>query len=707
MTDFTVRIAEDGRPGFAGRGQTWVHSLGFQVPVGGEWVMDDLASIAWDTLSDVDAFGSHRCWRCTCQHGGDPLFDLTLRAYPGAVRVESTLRRPLSGLRTGDAFTTPTFLVPTFEFRGDRQFLLATFGLNGAEERYPGGYWPAVVLGRGPGELPPDAFAPLVLFSGEGAVAIAPADHFLTSPLVRTTTGTARGLHGSVQGLPAGFTVGTWFVAGDDPVDALTNLGDRLLAAGGKTRPVPGDHPLLSTLGYWNAYGAYYTEFLNPVNGALLDELAASFRNRGIPARYFGLDLWYPYAKIGQAGSFRPDTRKYPQGLAKIATRTGLPYALHLSSLSERNEYGANGSDPIVYQRIAADLRREGAIAAWHDWLRTQQHVTPTLRAEPETADRWFAGMCGAFQREGLPLLLCMHTMGMALASTQEPNVIAARSHTDYLFSQRGALDQAARAGHSGFHTEQLAPSRLWRQNLLMGAVLWTLGLAPFHDLFLTGPHPGFGGDHPVEDAILRALSCGPVGIGDGPGMTDAGLIERLLLADGTIAQPDRPPFPVMETISSDVQAFWTEHRAGGPTWIYYLVLNTAPEERRFSFAPPLDGEFLVVNGFTGEPTAGIAGRLAPGRIAYFVLVPQREGIALLGLWRKFVPAPAGRIVNAEWNDGWRIELHNTSGRFVVRSAEPIHASTSDGRRIEVSPQRHEQWLCEVEEGTRELIIRR
>jgi len=53
--------------------------------------------------------------------------------------------------------------------------------------------------------------------------------------------------------------------------------------------------------------------------------------------------------------------------------------------------------------------------------------------------------------------------------------------------------------------------------------VLYALGMLPFHDLFLTRPHPGLGGDNPEEEALLRALSCGPVGIGDGPGMVHAG----------------------------------------------------------------------------------------------------------------------------------------------------------------------------------------
>jgi len=706
MNEFVARVGDDGRPALVGGDRTWVSSLGFRIPVGGEWVTDDRATIAWDTLSDVDAFGSHRCWRRTCQHGGDPFLALTLRAYPGAVRVESTLLRPLSGLRPADACDAATFLVPRFRFADDVRFLLTTFGLDGADGPYPGGYWPAVIVGRGPGELPRETFAPLVLFSGEGAVAIAPGEHFLTSPVVRVPGGAARGLFGTVDQRPAGFTASTWFVAGDDPVDALMNLGDRLLAAGGKTRPAPGDHPLLSTLGYWNAYGSYYTEFLNPLNSALLDELAASFRDQGIPARYFGLDLWYPYAKIGQARSFRPDTRKYPQGLAKIATRTGLPYVLHLSALSERNEYGVNGSDPSVYQRIAADLQREGAIAAWHDWLRTHQHLTTNLRTDPDVADRWFGGMCRAFQEQGLPLLLCMHTMGMALASTQEPNVIAARSYTDYLFAQGGAMGQAAQAGHAGFRREELSAPHLWKQNLAMGAVLWTLGLAPFHDLFLTRTHPGFGGDHPAEDAILRALSCGPVGFGDGPGMTDTSLLSRLVLADGTLAQPDRPPFPVPATLDSDVRAFWTLRRAGGASWIYYLALNTAAEELPFNFDPPVDGDFLVVDGFTQARAPGIAGRLAPGQLAYFVLLPRRGGIALLGLPDKLVPAPVGRVVNAEWDNGWRIQLRGAGPRFAVLSDRRVRV-TDDQRKPIATTQKNGLWICQIEQETRELFLRR
>lgn len=701
----SVRIGGEGRPAIWLGSRPWVHGLGVSIPIGGAWYRDGegLTAGPWNVRESADAWGSFQEFRRTYALGEAPLLALTLRADGKALLVRAELLRDLAGIRTADSFEEPTFLAPTFSFPGDLKFFLTTFGLGPSTA---GGYWPTAMVGEGPDELPTEAFAPLVLFSGEGALAIAPGNWFLTSPLVRVRGGAARGLSGAVEALPAGFRMDTWFVAGEDPLSALTNLGDRLLTQGGKIRPQPSDHPLLSTLGYWNAYGSYYTEFLRPMNGAILEDLALSFRRDGLPVGYFGLDLWYPYREIGRASCFRPDPGKYPHGLAETSARTGLPYVLHLSALAEDNTYGADGTQPDVYRTIAREVKGERAIAVWHDWLRTWQHLTPALRTEPEAAERWFSGMAEAFRAEGLPVLLCMHTMGMALAATQEPNVIAARSHTDYLFAQQGAVDQAARAGHGGFRHEQVSPMRLWRQNLLMGAALWTLGLAPFHDLFLTRPHPGFGGDRPTEDAVLRALSCGPVGFGDGLGMTDAALLRRLLLPDGTLAQPDRPPFPVMESLNSDLQAFWTLRQAGDAAWVYYLVLNTGQEPLSFRFDPPLAGEFLVWDVLRSRVASGMSGRLAPGRLAYFVLAPLRQGIAPLGLADKFVPAPAGRILTAEWNRGWRILVQGVGSPFAVFARQPIGVQCTGRRQVHLW-RKNGLWLCEIEDRALELLISR
>jgi len=704
----TVKIEKDRRPLLSVNDEPWIEEIGLRIPIDGRWRSDrdgEIVGGAWSEERGEDEIGTYREWWQDYSFKEEPLLTLHLRGYGDAILVTVELHREINGLSQTDSFDDPTFLAPTFSFSNDLSFFLATFGLGHSGDEYPGGYWPTVQTGRGPDELPQEAFAPLVCFSERGAVAVAPANYFLTSPMVRIQGGVGRGLHGAIDSLPAGTKIETVFALGEDLPAALMHLGDFLLARGGKERPQSGKTPLTSSLGWWNAYGGYYTELIRSLNEQQLEAMIESLKEQEIPIGYLGLDLWYPYQEIGQAIRYTPDPKKYPHGLDEIADRENLPTVLHLSALSPKNAYDANGADPHFYREVAKEIASQHGITAWHDWLRTQQHLTPALRRDPAVAEHWFAGMAEAFAGEDLNVLLCMQTMGMNLASTAQKNVTVARSHTDFLFAQKEALEAAAALGHGGFLEAWTPPGDLHRQNLWMGMLLYALGMMPFHDLFLSCPSPDLGGDYPKEEAILRALSCGPVGIGDGPGMVDEELIDRLLLSDGALAQPDRPPFPVTETIDHDIEAFWTERKAGSARWIYLLLLNTASKELPFSLAPPVEGEFMIWDGLENQGRKAIEGRLAPGRLAYFVLVPQREGIAPLGLWKRFVPAPTGRILGLEWEEGWRITLDGVDDEFAIFSERPIRVSTNEGHRLDLS-QRGPPWVCEVKRETSILHVK-
>ncbi len=614
------------------------------------------AEDGWHTAAGQDRWGTYTAHSRIYLAGGEPVLRFTVRNYGTQARTELLVLRHLKGLKRGDALTSPCLLAPQLRFPPELQFLACTYGLDGGR-KYPGGYWPSVVVGQGPDELPAHAFAPFVLFDGEAALALAPADFFLTSAFVRIPGGAGRGLHGRVGELPAGTRISTWLAIGENPFHALANLGNLLLAEAGKARAGLAEHPLFSRLGYWNAYGSYYSEPLHPMDGKTLQALARSFREARIPVGYFGLDLWYPYETIGRAKVFRPDPRKYPHGLGRLGQETGIPYVLHLSALAEENAYGESGAEPELYRLIAEDAKSAGAIAIWHDWLRTWQHLTPRLREDPVAAERWFSGMARAFAEQGLPVVLCMQTMGMVLAATQEPNVVAARSHTDFLFAQQGALQQAAKKD-PGFLREATPSHILWQRNLLMGAVLWSLGLRPFHDLFLTRRHPGFGGEHPVEEALLRALSCGPVGFGDKLGLVDARLLGRLVLADGRLAQPDHPPLPDPHALTSEVQLFWTERRSGETRWLYLLALNPGEETACVPIEPPVSGDWLVWKPAEGEPFPLDRVSVSPQSLVVLVLAPRQGGIAPVGFRDLLVPAPARGLVSAHWDGHWELELH-------------------------------------------------
>lgn len=675
-----LRIDEHGRPEIDVDGRRFVGAIRAAVPIwesGGT----ECASSPWEEIEERNASSPFARLRSTVSRAGEPILEQTLANDGSMIVYTARLLDSFEGIACGDSFERPSIHAPRFQLPESLRVCLATYGLGSSDDPC-GGYWPSVRIG-GAAELPSEAFAPLVVFSDFAALAIAPGNHFLTSGLVSMPDGVARGLHGAVDRLAAGLEIETLFVPGRDLSDALIALGEVLLGRSGKARPDPASHVLTSSIGWWNAYGGCYTEPLHPLTAAELRGVIDGVRQGGLPVRYLGLDLWYPYRQIGQAIEFIPDPKKYPDGIGPLTRSASLPTVLHVSALAQPNAYGSDGSDGGIYERIAEEIRRQEGVVVWHDWMRTQQHLTPRLRNSPAAAEAWYREMTDALGRRGLDVLQCMQTMGMALASTQAPNVRSARTYIDYLFALPEAIESLAELGQDGFRREALRPVDLNRQNLLMGTFLYALGLLPFHDLFLSAFHPGLGGTHPEEDAVLRALSCGPVGIGDAPDRSDKRLLSRLILPDGRLLQPDRPPFPVTSTLGAPIEVYWTLHRAGEHAWLYVVLLNLSSKPQPFDVAPPLPGPYAVRNGLDGSFVERMRGTLEGGRMAYYVLSPIVDGICPLGLVDKFVPAPSGRFVALRNGDGLQLQLDHVDAQVAFLSEAPIDVAV-DGRRRNV-----------------------
>ena len=663
-----------------------------------------IAASPWEGIDGPEHGEAVRALRQRLTLEGQALAEITLNADGDIGHLAVTFTRSIDGLFVGDTFEASSIRMPRFTIPEQARFLLVTHGLGDSGNGGIGGYWPEAQTGQGIDGLPEQAFSPLVLFEPGAAIAVAPGSQFLTSSLLATSGGVIRGLHGSVGELPAGTRIETFFACADDMPAALCRLGDRLLANSGKARPKHGANPLTSRLGWWNAYGGHYTEPIHPLSADALTGTLEDLAERGIPPGYVGVDLWYPYQEIGQALRFTPDPAKYPDGLAPIARRFDLSTVLHLSALAPSNAYKASGSDPAVYREIAAGLEEERAIVAWHDWLRTQQHLTPALRAEPETADAWFSGLAAGLAEKDLDVLVCMQTMGMVLASTAAKNVTAARSTIDYLFAQETAMETLAKIGHGGFLNDQTPLHTMRRQNLLVGFVLYALGLLPFHDLFLTRPDPELGGSSPRPEAVLRALSCGPVGIGDGPGRADASLVHTLISEEGRILQPDRSPFPDPQTLGSPVEVYRTEHVAGRLRWEYVLAINTTGHKQRFDLRLATDA--LIWDGLAGRIVDRMAGSLPPGELAYYVLVPRHNGIAPLGLWGKLVPSAARTLTNASWEPSLHVDLHAPGDTFAVHATTEVAFVDQDERSL---PTHKDDgfWKAKLDESVRTVHVLR
>ena len=215
---------------------------------------------------------------------------------------------------------------------------------------------------------------------------------------------------------------------------------------------------------------------------------------------------------------------------------------------------------------------------------------TPTFRTSVGAQQQWLDGMNKAAEERGLTIQYCMATPMDIMSSLSLKQVTNGRASNDYSFESFGGN---------------------W--NIGPGALLWSaLGLKPSKDNFWTyynepiqpDYHPA-GPDHNSTDvhAIGAIMSCGPVGISDRSGYSNATLIMRLCRADGRLLQPRRPITAINDQFNEkafngkDINVWSTEfgpYDSSGNVKIvgrvvYALNMGTNYELKYDSFSPGLD----------------------------------------------------------------------------------------------------------------------
>jgi hypothetical protein len=527
------------------------------------------------------------------------------------------------------------------------------------------------------------------------------------------------GWQGDLDEVPAGFATELVVLAAPGPRAALDALGALLLKRHRTQRPSRYADDGLGKLSYWTDNGCVYYYRTEPGEDyeTTLERTVASLHESGVPVRSVQIDSWfYPHEKlrpvsaegapvVPPTGMLRWEPREdlFPEGFARLRERVGgLPLTFHSRHFSTQSPYFeehaawrdgdyAHPQDPVLYDLMLEQAAGWGAITYEQDWLVESFLGVRGLRAAPGRARAWQEGLDRAARERGMTLQWCMATPADFLQSVTLSQVTSIRTSGDYRYLFDNGLN--------------------WVWFLHGNAFARALGLNPYKDVFLTHGETGLGpGEHYAEaEALLAALSAGPVGLGDRRGHTDRALVLRTCREDGVLVKPDLPIAAIDRCFRQNaflelaplVGETVSVHPAG--CWVYVAVFNACRAKQPLRESLPLSDLGAVApqgpvvaydwrtRSFFRVPSSGALDvDLAWQDFSYTVLCPiLRGGIALFGDVSKYAAMGDRRIANvSETSDGLQFDVLGAPGTEVeiegCAPAPPAAGAWAPGERLAV-----------------------
>ncbi len=477
----------------------------------------------------------------------------------------------------------------------------------------------------------PPAVGLLLVRAGDRCTLLAPVTN-VHEQVLSVEGGALRwGWHGDLESVPSGFETTLGIYDGGTPHEVFERWARDVLdvrgvpGVRGDRPPVrPRDNPVVTHLSYWTDNGAAYWYRTEPGRtiGRSVVEAVEALRRGGVPVYAVELDSWFyphetarPITEIGYPEDVPPtgmltwtpradafddaDEGDTPDGVERIAGALGhAPLILHSRHVDPTSPYvenpeqwwvdllAAQPKDPAFFASWFDDAVRWGACCIEQDWMLMYWFGVRALRAQPGRALAWQRALDRYAAEHDIGLLWCMATPADMIVAASLERVVALRTSDDYRF----AAD----------------PARLWTWFLTVNRVAGALGLPAFKDCFFSH-RPGSDDRDPIDgdphaevEALLSALSAGPVGIGDRIGHTDREIVLRTCDADGRIRAVDRPLALVDDCLfgapARGDRLAWATTTAtrGDRVWTYVVALNTSEPGRTVADTFALDGEQTV-----------------------------------------------------------------------------------------------------------------
>jgi hypothetical protein len=399
----------------------------------------------------------------------------------------------------------------------------------------------------------PPVVQPFMLIAPDGrTLLLAPLDHFHEQIIAvprdaeALGEGVRCGWHGDLAAAPPGFASELAVWAADGPRAALDAWTGWLRERHGSARPSRYADAGLARLSYWTDNGAHYYYRTAPQAdyATTLERAVADCEARGIPIEMVQIDSWfYPHEHLRPVSAdgapivppsgllrWEPRDDLFPDGFADLRRRLGnRPLAFHSRHFAARSPYFerwpawtdgdyAHPRDGALFDHLLGRAASWGAITYEQDWMVESFLGVRGLRAAPGRARAWQEQLDRAAGAHGLTLQWCMATPADFLQSVTLRHLTSIRTSGDYRYLFDNGLN--------------------WVWFLHVNALARALGLNPFKDVFLTerAAEP-----YAEIEALLAALSTGPVGIGDRIGGADRDLVLRTCREDGVLIKPDAP----------------------------------------------------------------------------------------------------------------------------------------------------------------------
>lgn len=571
---------------------------------------------------------------------------------------------------------------------------------------------------------------PLILSAPDGrTLLVAPLDSF-HDQVVGLNGGTVRcGWNGDLDSVPAGFRTDLAVIAGGGPRECIDLWGEILLTRAGTVRPGRWADALAARPSYWTDNGAAYWYKTEPGLGDVATSIVAAvddLRAHDVPVGAVQLDSWfYPHTELRpfdtdewvvpptalEAWEERDDI--LPAGIADLRRRLGGPplvaHIRHLSATAAiAGEVPVHVDGPYAapataeaYERWLDQCLAWGVETFEHDWLVEVFFGVRGLREQPGRARAWQEGIDRAARERGITLQWCMGTPAD--------------------FAQTTTLTQVTSVRTCGDHGYIATAGQLWAWFCTTNTLARALGLMPFKDVFRADPE--VAGDNGEPEALLSALSTGPVGLGDRVGRMDPALALATCRADGILIKPDVPIAATGTSMLANtgfrnellVAETYTDQPAG--RWAWVLAMHPNPDET------VLEGDVAFADLGESAPIgdvvawdwrAGTATRLAPGATwpvslgreewTYLALAPVLDGdLAVIGDVSKFVPAGDARIGVATRDGAIHLVVKGAGETVTVTGwAATAPSASSAGASVPVSfDPATGVWTLAVTVGTR------